>query len=346
MSALDASIRVPERGVDVHVSLADGEHVALVGTNGAGKSTVLEGIAGHLAPARGTLARVLLDGRDLTGTRPEVRHVAYLAQRPHLFAHMSVADNVMYGPRSRGVPRADARQRAHTLLERVGLSGLKERRPATLSGGQAQKVALARALATRPRVLLLDEPLAALDVQAGNEVRSLIADLAREITLVLVTHDVADVWAWADRLVHLERGRVVHEGSFGDVCARPAPGFLTDFVGLAWIGGTRLSGQDFISDAGIALPVRPGERATGRVRALVDPSALTLSTPGPHLPGHVGRVGRSPVVWVADVPVALGAPALADRMLGRAAGVPDGGVELTCTGGVLLDPAQPEPSRV
>lgn len=346
MSALEASIRVPGRGVDVRVRVADGEHLALVGMNGAGKSTVLEAIAGHLIPRRGDAVRVAIDGRDLTGTRPEARHVAYLAQRPHLFAHMSVAANVMYGPLSRGASRADARRTASALLERVGLSGLEERRPATLSGGQAQKVAVARALAVTPRVLLLDEPLAALDVQAGNEVRSLIADLALEITLVLVTHDVADVWAWADRLAHLEHGQTLTEGSIAEVCERPAPGFLTDFVGLAWVPGTRLSGEDFISDGGIALPVRDGERATGRVRALVDPSALTLSTPGEHVPGAVGRVGRGPVVWVADVPVALSAPALAGRGLGRSGGVPGSGVEVTCPGGVVLDPAQPEPSRI
>ncbi|MBM7518887.1 sulfate/molybdate ABC transporter ATP-binding protein [Nocardioides nitrophenolicus] len=238
MSA-QVEIVVAERGVDVAFEVADGETVALLGPNGAGKSTTLAALAGLLRPDGG---RVLLDGRELTGpgrwVAPHARRTALLAQDPLLFPHLSVRENVAFGPRSTGAGRRAAHATAEHWLAEVDATELAERRPAQLSGGQAQRVAVARALAAEPRLLLLDEPMAALDVAVAPALRTLFRRVLAERTTVLVTHHVLDALLLADRVVVLDGGRVVEQGATADVLSRPRSGFAARFAGLNLVAGT------------------------------------------------------------------------------------------------------------
>src|SRR6478609_59193 len=227
---------VPERGLDVDLAVAPGEVVAVLGENGAGKSTLLQVVAG-LVPAHG--ARVVVDGVDVTREPARRRRVAWLSQRPLLFEHLSVAGNVAFGPRARGAASSDARATAASALARVGADALATRPATDLSGGQAQRVSIARALATDPRVLLLDEPLASLDVGVAQHVRTVLHDAqrARPRTTLLVTHDLLDVLVLADRAVVLEDGRVVEDGPAAEVLTRPRSRFAARLAGVNLLAG-------------------------------------------------------------------------------------------------------------
>jgi molybdate transport system ATP-binding protein len=195
---------VVERGLTFDLAVDDGETLAVVGANGAGKSTLLLLVAGLLPPSSGS---VRVDGVVTSGggVRP-VPHrmsVGYLPQDPTLLPHLDCLDNVAFGPRMRGASRRDARRIASGLLDAVGIGELAGRRPGRLSGGQAQRVALARALAVDPRVLLIDEPLASVDVDSRDDLRALIRSSAAGRTTLVVSHDPADVDALADRVVEL-----------------------------------------------------------------------------------------------------------------------------------------------
>ncbi|MFN8196219.1 MAG: ATP-binding cassette domain-containing protein [Nocardioidaceae bacterium] len=233
-----------DRGLDVSLEVASGETLALLGPNGAGKSTVLAVVAGLLLPDRG---RVTLDDRVLTSrgldghdvhVAPHQRQVGLLSQEAALFPHLSVRDNVAFGPRSRGASRADAVRVADGWLEEVGLHGLAERRPGQLSGGQAQRAAVARALAADPRLLLLDEPLAALDVAVTPALRQTLRRVLARRTAVVVTHDVLDALLLADRVVVLDDGMVVEEGACADVLSKPRSPFTARIAGLNLVRGT------------------------------------------------------------------------------------------------------------
>ncbi|GGO71565.1 sulfate/molybdate ABC transporter ATP-binding protein [Nocardioides deserti] len=228
---------VADRGVDVALEVAAGETVALLGPNGAGKSTVLAVAAGLLRPDTGT---VRLDDHELTGGRvvpPHARRTALLAQDPLLFPHLTALDNVAFGPRSAGVRRRAARDSARRWLAEVGAADLAGRRPGELSGGQAQRVAVARALAAEPRLLLLDEPMAALDVAVTPALRQTLRRVLEGRTTVVVTHDVLDALLLADRVVVLDRGRVVEQGPAADVLARPRSPFAARIAGLNLVAG-------------------------------------------------------------------------------------------------------------
>jgi len=227
---------VPERGLDVDLAVAPGEVVAVLGENGAGKSTLLQVVAG-LVPAHE--ARVVVDGVDVTREPARRRRVAWLSQRPLLFEHLSVAGNVAFGPRARGAATSDARATAASALARVGADALATRPATDLSGGQAQRVSIARALATDPRVLLLDEPLASLDVGVAQHVRTVLHDAqrARPRTTLLVTHDLLDVLVLADRAVVLEDGRVVEDGPAAEVLTRPRSRFAARLAGVNLLAG-------------------------------------------------------------------------------------------------------------
>ena len=200
------SFTVAERDVDVAFDVAAGETLAVLGPNGSGKSTALDVTAGLVAPDSG---RVELDGRVLTdvsaGVRvpPHARRTALLGQEPLLFPHLDALENVAFGPRSAGTPRAAARTSAQRWLDEVGVGDLAGRRPSQLSGGQAQRVAVARALAAEPSLLLLDEPLAALDVAVLPALRQTLRRVLSDRTVVVVTHDPLDALLLADRVVVL-----------------------------------------------------------------------------------------------------------------------------------------------
>ena len=235
---LDASVRVRLGSLDleVDVRVGDGEVVAVVGPNGAGKTTLLRCIAGlqPLDAGRVTVDDQVLDD-PATGAwvTPAERNLGVVFQDHLLFPRLSALDNVAFGLRARGMPQAEARAQARAWLDRVGLAAAAGARPKALSGGQSQRVALARALAIEPRVLLLDEPLAALDVQARAYVRD---ELERHLATfpgarLLVTHDLGDAVALADRLVVLEAGRVTQAGTAGDLAAAPASDYVAVLVG-------------------------------------------------------------------------------------------------------------------
>jgi molybdate transport system ATP-binding protein len=227
MTGLVVHAVLAQRGLDVRVEVAEGETVALLGSNGAGKSTVLQIIAGLLRPDRGraTLAGRVLFDTDGTWLPPHTRGTALLAQEPLLFPHLTVRDNVAFGPRSAGATRAASRLLADEWLAQAEVADLADRRPAALSGGQAQRVAVARALAAHPSLLLLDEPMTALDVAAVPAQRMLLHRVLQQRTVILVTHDPLDALALADRVLVLDRGRIVESGPTRDVFARPGTDF-------------------------------------------------------------------------------------------------------------------------
>ncbi|MEL7977098.1 ABC transporter ATP-binding protein [Isoptericola sp. F-RaC21] len=235
---------LPARGFDVELDVADGRTLALLGPNGAGKSTALGLAAGTLRPHDGHIA---LDGRTLVradGGRtrawvpPHARQVALLAQEPLLFPHLSVRQNVAFGPRSQGARRRAADAAADRRLADVGLAHLADRAPSTLSGGQAQRVAVARALAAEPRLLLLDEPMAALDVDVTPELRQTLKRLLVGQTAVITTHDVLDALLLADEVAVIEDGQVVERGPTAQVLSRPRSAFAATIAGLNLLTGT------------------------------------------------------------------------------------------------------------
>lgn len=262
-----------DRGVRVDLTLAAGETLALLGPNGAGKSTVLGMLAGLLRPDSGT---AVLDGTtlfDLPGSwlPPHRRSVALLAQEALLFPHLTVRGNVEFAPRAAGVSRSEARLRADSWLDRVGVLAFADRRPGELSGGQAQRVALARALAAEPRLTLLDEPLASLDVGVAAELRSTLAEVLADRTAVLVTHDALDAYLLSDRVAVLGDGEVVEQGPTRRVLAHPRHPFTAELAGLTLLTGHRtrdgLRTDDGWELAGIAAAdLSPGGRATAVVR--------------------------------------------------------------------------------
>jgi molybdate transport system ATP-binding protein len=277
---LDATVRLQlgSLDLDVHVLAADGETVAVLGPNGAGKSTFLRAVAG-LAPLAG--GRIMIDGSvvdDPAEDRyvvPERRSVGVVFQNYLLFPHLSVLENVAFGLRSRGVSRGQARRRAREWLERMDLAGYCDAKPNSLSGGQQQRVALARALVTEPRLLLLDEPLAALDVGTRTELRrELRAELAKfDGARVIVTHELLDAVALADRLVVLEQGRVAQEGSVADVVAQPRSRYVADLVGINLLRGI---GRDHEVELETGGTVATADPVVGEVYVAIHPHSVTL----------------------------------------------------------------------
>ena len=218
---LDFTVRRAGFALRVDTTIDAGRTVAVIGANGAGKTTLLESIAGLVAVDEGRIVvddRVLDSVDDDTFVAPERRDIGVMFQDYLLFDHLSMLENVAFGPRARGVRKAEARERAREMIASVGLSHLVDRRPPELSGGQRQRAALLRALATRPRLLLLDEPLAAIDSAARAELRASLVERIDEfdgITLV-VTHDASDVAAMAERVIVLDSGNVVWDGPVTD----------------------------------------------------------------------------------------------------------------------------------
>jgi len=278
--SLDASIRLAlgPLDLDMEFTIGEGEVVALLGPNGAGKTSLLRAVAG-LAPFRSGYVR--LDGNVLedTSTREYVpterRPIGFVFQDYLLFPHLSVLENVAFGLRSRGWSGHAATDKAAGWLDRVGLKSYAAAKPAQLSGGQRQRVALVRALAPDPRLLLLDEPLSALDVTTRAEVRR---DLKRHLesfkgVRLVVTHDPLEAVALADRLIVMEAGRLVQTGSAAEVTERPRSQYVADLVGVNLLrgdadhGSVRLPNGPVVATAGAEV---------GQVFAVVHPRAVAI----------------------------------------------------------------------
>ncbi|ARJ07452.1 hypothetical protein B5808_16650 [Cnuibacter physcomitrellae] len=352
--------------------MAPGETVAVLGPNGAGKSTLLGLLAGLVRPTSGRAVLggdVLFDlppgapadgaehtqdarlpaagnrvsrGHSAPGavgrrawTPPHERGVTLLAQQALLFPHLTARQNVEFGPRSRGASRAAARAAGERWLAEVDALSLAERRPAQLSGGQAQRIALARALASEPRLLLLDEPMAALDVHVRPALRRMLRDVLADRTAVIVTHDVLDALVLADRVIVIADGRVRAEGPTRAVLERPTDPFTAELASLNLVTGTAVASraagrEDAVTDAvelpdGRRLPVASGE--AGPVDAVV--GAVELPD-GRRLPVASGEAGPADAVVGAvelsdgrRLPVASRAAASADAVT-DAVELPDG----------------------
>ncbi|HEY9423966.1 MAG TPA: ABC transporter ATP-binding protein, partial [Microterricola sp.] len=306
-TVLDARLKV-ERGdfvLDAAVQLAAGEVLALLGPNGSGKSTLLEALAGLLVPDSGTvtvLGSTLTsrEGGAIVGVPPERRRIGLLGQDPLLFPHLSAEDNVAFGQQAQGATRRLALTEARGWLDAVGLAGFATRKPAELSGGQQQRVAIARALAARPSVLLLDEPMAALDVQTAVVMRKLLRDqLTRSGTpAIVVTHDVLDAIVLADRVAILHEGRIIDEGPTARVLGLPRNSFIAALAGLNLVHGTGLGGRAGSDDRSVGIRLLDGRILRGHA-------------------GHSGRAAVGPASAVfppAAVAVSLAEPAPDDEL--------------------------------
>jgi putative spermidine/putrescine transport system ATP-binding protein len=216
----------------VELDIPAGEFFTMLGPSGSGKTTTLRLIAGFELPDEG---RVLLQGGDVTREPPYARDVNTVFQDYALFPHMTIADNVAYGLRVKGVDRAERQKRVEEMLERMRLPTVGDRKPSQLSGGQRQRVALARALVNRPKVLLLDEPLGALDLKLRQEMQLFLKSLQQDlgITFIYVTHDQDEALTMSDRLAVFDKGRIEQIGTPAEVYEHPASAFVAGFVGVS-----------------------------------------------------------------------------------------------------------------
>jgi ABC-type Fe3+/spermidine/putrescine transport system ATPase subunit len=254
------------------------EVVALLGPSGCGKTTTLRIVAGFESADSGS---VTLAGRDLIRLPPHQRDIGLVFQDYALFPHMSVADNVGYGLRRRGMATADRARRVGEMLDLVRLSGLDARRPAQLSGGQQQRVALARALAIDPRLLLLDEPLSNLDAKLRHTLQSELRQILTRIgtTTLIVTHDQEEAMALADRIAIMSQGQVLQIGTPREVYAQPACRFVAEFLGQAlWLEG-RVEPGGFVTTAGTRIASAAPRRVARAHGLLIRPESLRLGPP-------------------------------------------------------------------
>lgn len=265
---------------DFSLGIAKGEFVSLLGPSGCGKTTVLRMVAGFETPTSG---RILIDGQDVTATRTNQRAIGMMFQAYALFPNMTVADNVAFGLRVKGVARAEREARVADMLRLIGLPDLASRFPFQLSGGQQQRVALARALAPRPRVLLLDEPLSALDAKVRVSLRNEIRDIQRElgITTIFVTHDQEEAMSISDRIVVMNGGIAEQAGAPFEIYNNPATRFVAGFVGtLNMFEATVVDvAQGMVSLAGqqVVLPRAPlVAKAGAMVTLALRPEAIRL----------------------------------------------------------------------
>ncbi|MGW1893397.1 ABC transporter ATP-binding protein [Streptomyces sp. NPDC002004] len=262
---------------DVHLDIEAGQFFSLLGPSGCGKTTSLRMIGGFTDPTEGA---VLLAGEDVTALPPNKRNVNTVFQSYALFDHLSIADNVAFGLKRKGVDKSEIRRRVGEMLDLVQLGGLARRRPRTLSGGQRQRVALARALVNRPAVLLLDEPLAALDLKLRRQMQVELKQIQREvgITFVFVTHDQDEALTMSDRVAVMNEGRVEQCGTPEDVYEHPTSRFVASFMGTSnLMAGTYRDGE-VVLDQGPSLPV--GRRDVGdgsTVSVSVRPEKIWLS---------------------------------------------------------------------
>ncbi len=267
---------------DIDLQVMDREFVAVVGPSGCGKTTTLRMVAG-LEPV--SSGRIVIGSEDVTLRAANERNVSMVFQSYALFPHMSVLDNVCYGPLSMHIDKAKARELAHAKLAMLGLAGLEQRLPSELSGGQQQRVAVARSLVLEPAVLLFDEPLSNLDAKLRRRVRQEIRELQQSLalTVIYVTHDQEEALAVSDHIIVMESGRIAQQGTPHELYEAPASRFLADFIGDANLIDGELAvgaaGATFTA-GGTSAAVRADGIAPGPATLAVRPHRLRIVAPG------------------------------------------------------------------
>ncbi len=320
--------------LDIEFEIDEAAVVAVVGPNGAGKTTLVRALAGLVPIDRGRVVvnQTVVEAPDL-GVRvpPERRGVGVVFQEHRLFANLTALENVAFGLRATGTPKAEARAKAASWLERVGLPEMGTRRPKQLSGGQAQRVALARALVTEPAVLLLDEPLAAVDAAARAELRQVIRQELRRYggARLIVTHDPVEAASVADRLIVIEGGRITQQGPLVDVTARPRSLWVANMVGLNLLQGEATGTTVRLTNG---ATVATATAAQGPAFVAIRPNAVTLHRQRPEgsarnvWPGRAGELhlvgDRARIRIAGDVPLIAEVTASAVAELGLADGGP------------------------
>ena len=308
---LEARVVVERAALDVALELPPGRTVALLGPNGAGKSTILEALAGVLPLDEGRIVfdGVVFDDAHRVFVPPAERRFGVVFQDLLLFDHLDVVENVAFGLRARGMGRTAARRRAEAWLERLELSALARRRPTELSGGEARRIALARALAAEPRALLLDEPLGAVDVTGRIGLRRVLADhlAAFPGPRLLITHDVTDAYLLGDLVVVVEGGRVVQRGTPDDIRLRPRTRFVADLAAVDLFEGEAHAGTVRLGDFELTVA---DTAASGAVVVRIHPRAVALHAERPAgSPRNVWRTTIDRVEAQGDrVRLRLGAP--------------------------------------
>ncbi len=275
---------------NVTIEAEEGQLIAVIGASGSGKTTLLKLVAGFERPTAG---RVLIGGEDMTRVPARKRNIGVVFQSYALFPLMTCADNVAYPLKIRGVPKADRLRRAHAMLDKVGLGDLGDRYPARLSGGQQQRVALARALVFNPKVLLLDEPLSALDAGLRVELRKQIRSLQREhgITTLHVTHDQEEALSMADKVALMDKGRLVQVGTPFDIYDNPISRKVAAFVGQANLWDGEVSGDGRIRLEWGELACETADRRPGeKIVAMVRPENVVMNPPSGIVNRIAGRV--------------------------------------------------------
>jgi putative spermidine/putrescine transport system ATP-binding protein len=266
----------------VNLKIASGEFFSLLGPSGCGKTTTLRMVAGFVAPDEG---RIFIDGDDIVDRPPEKRDVGMVFQNYAIFPHMNVADNIAFGLRMRKVDRATIEARVRDALRQVGLVGYERRFQKELSGGEQQRVALARVLVTQPRILLLDEPLSALDKNLREEMKYWIKGLQKrlDITTIYVTHDQSEALTMSDRIAVMNKARVVQIGAPTEIYERPADLFVTTFIGQsnlldATVASTSAERVELsFGDGGsVVAPPRGGLVVGQRVKLIIRPENILL----------------------------------------------------------------------
>jgi spermidine/putrescine transport system ATP-binding protein len=274
----------------VSLRIEPGEFFSLLGPSGCGKTTTLRMIGGFEQPTGG---RIELRGRDVTREPPDKRPVNMVFQNYALFPHLDVGDNIAFGLRRKGVPKAEARARVGEVLELVKLSGLERRRPNQMSGGQQQRVALARALVNRPNVLLLDEPLGALDLKLRRQLQLELKRIQVEvgITFVYVTHDQEEALTMSDRIAVMNGGRIEQLGTPEELYDRPASRFVAGFIGTTnLLSGTVVAREGGVTTVRLAQGELTGTTMNGLaagqpVELCIRPEAITLRPAAGEAPG-------------------------------------------------------------
>jgi molybdate transport system ATP-binding protein len=282
----EVQLRRGQFHLDVRVEVGAGEVLAVLGPNGCGKSTLLDVLAGLARPDRGRIevgGRVLVD--EHVDLPPHRRDVGLLAQNALLFPHLTVLANVAFGPRARGVGRVEADRLAHAWLSEVDAVEFATRKPAALSGGQAQRIALARALAAEPRLLLLDEPFAALDVDVAPALRGLmrrVLSTGKQLATVLVTHDPLDALVLSDRVVVLADGHIVEQGPTKEVLSRPRTAFTARIAGIDLVSGVAVADGLAAADGTVVHGMRTDDVGAGDPAvAMFQPTAVTVHVEHP-----------------------------------------------------------------